>query len=69
MGLLKRLIVLAAVISAGVGLAGCQTSGEAGASGEISTPSGAGASGGVSGGASGSVEKPNSSESGSGSSQ
>lgn len=68
MELLKRSIVLAAVLSAGMGLAACQTDGEVGASGSVDTPAG-GASGGVSGGASGSVETPESSESGSGSSR
>lgn len=64
MELLKRSIVLAAALSAAVGLAACQTSGKVGASGDVRTPSGAGASGGVSGGASGSVDTPNSSGSG-----
>lgn len=66
MELLKRSMVLAVVLTAGLGLAACQTSGRVGASGDVRTPSGAGASGGVSGSAGGSVDTPNSNSSNTG---
>lgn len=56
MELLKRSMILTAVLSLGMSLAACQTSGKAG--GEVRTPSGAGVGGSV--GASGSVDTPNS---------